>query len=161
MPISRVVSRVCPVDPDGQRRADLGAFTIPTPLSNVRPWGPGMLLSTEHPSLSASYVTGVFCAEQHARRFGEVGVDRDGGGWVGDGWGVFRGGWVVGVVGGVGVVRVGGGLGLVGGSWWLWGCLGGRGEFEVGGSIIGVGGWLSARFASRGGVAGCLGVEGS
>src|SRR5690606_19510332 len=99
MPISRVVSRVCPVDPDGQRRADLGAFTIPTPLSNVRPWGPGMLLSTEHPSLSASYVTGVFCAEQHARWFGEGGGDSEGGWWVGVGWVVFRGGWVVGVVG--------------------------------------------------------------
>src|SRR5690606_42017374 len=101
MPISRVVSRVCPVDPDGQRRADLGAFTIPTPLSNVRPWGPGMLLSTEHPSLSASYVTGVFCAEQHARWCGGGGGDSEGGWWGGAGGVVSRGGGVGGVVGGV------------------------------------------------------------
>src|SRR5690606_24200011 len=77
----------------------------PTPLSNVRPWGPGMLLSTEHPSLSASYVTGVFCAEQHARWFGEGGGDSEGGwyfgvgGWLGW-WGGFEvGGAVVGVGG--------------------------------------------------------------
>src|SRR5690606_25877165 len=148
MPISRVVSRVCPVDPDGQRRADLGAFTIPTPLSNVRPWGPGMLLSTEHPSLSASYVTGVFCAEQHARWFGEGGGDSEGGWWwVGEGGGG-RGGGCGGGGGGGGFWGGGGG--------WGWG-----GGFEVGGSVLGVGGWLSARFASRGRVAGRIGDAGS
>jgi len=62
---------------------------------------------------------------------------------------------------GVGIVKVGGGLGLGGWYFGVGGWLGWWGGFEVGGSVLGVGGWLSARFASRGRVAGRIGDAGS